>query len=195
MEKTAENRQAHLEKTTLARRIWARERAKTKHKTRTTTRHNYSLQIALSPDDVLFLLLPELLVAAARVRILVSDACFDEGSSVEFAATNVPVSCCAGEDEAEEDNSIVHVLGGDRHNGREEEDYADEEGPGTSPDVDEETKFAHVPWAWFEFAKYDFAEDWNAVAPVEADGADVEYTKNGNIRSESDQVDGNAPED
>ena len=51
-----------------------------------------------------------------------------------------------------------------------------------------------MPWARFEFAEHDFAEDGNAIAPVKCNGADVEDTSDGCVRSESDQVDGNAPE-
>ena len=50
-----------------------------------------------------------------------------------------------------------------------------------------------MPWPWLELAKDDFAEDGDAVAPVEGDGTDVEDTSDGGVGPEPDQIDGNAP--
>lgn len=52
-----------------------------------------------------------------------------------------------------------------------------------------------MPWSLLELAENHFAEDWNTVTPVQSDGRDVEDTENSGIRAETDEVDGNAPED
>ena len=52
-----------------------------------------------------------------------------------------------------------------------------------------------MPRAPFEFAKREFADDGNAVAPVKCNGTDIEDASDGCVGSKSDQVDGNAPED
>lgn len=51
-----------------------------------------------------------------------------------------------------------------------------------------------MPRSWRELAKYDFAEDGNAVAPVECDRTDVKDTGDGCVGSESDQINHDAPE-
>lgn len=52
-----------------------------------------------------------------------------------------------------------------------------------------------MPRPGLEFAKSHFTQDGNDVAPIEADGADVENPRNGRIRAETNQVDGNTPKD
>ena len=90
--------------------------------------------------------------------------------------------------------------------------HANEQSPDASPAVDEIAGFAHVPGARLKLAENDLAENWDTwiecqlwiqreveasltVAPVESDGSHVEHTSNGRVRSETDQVDRDAPED
>ena len=51
-----------------------------------------------------------------------------------------------------------------------------------------------MPRAWREFAEDDFAENGNAIAPVQRNCTDVEDTSDGRVGSKSDQIDDNAPE-
>ena len=51
-----------------------------------------------------------------------------------------------------------------------------------------------MPWAGLEFSKDNFAEDGNAIAPIERNGTDVENSGDSCVGSESDQINGNAPE-
>lgn len=51
-----------------------------------------------------------------------------------------------------------------------------------------------MPGAGLEFSKEQFAQNGDAVAPVEGDGADGENTGNGSVGAQTDQVDRNAEE-
>lgn len=51
-----------------------------------------------------------------------------------------------------------------------------------------------MPWPRSEFSKQKLAQNGDAVAPVQRNGADVENTGNSSIRAETNQVDGNAEE-
>jgi hypothetical protein len=52
-----------------------------------------------------------------------------------------------------------------------------------------------VPWAWFELTKGELAKDGNAVTPIEGNSTDVEDAGNCSVRTKTDQVDSDAPED
>ena len=52
-----------------------------------------------------------------------------------------------------------------------------------------------MPRAWFELVENELADDWNAVAPVERDCADVENPCDCCVRAEADEIDGDAPKD
>jgi len=73
--------------------------------------------------------------------------------------------------------------------------YADEQGPDTRPHVDPPAKLAQVPRSWLELAEHDFAEDWDAVAPIQGDGGYVENTEDGGVRAEADEVNRDTPKD
>jgi hypothetical protein len=51
-----------------------------------------------------------------------------------------------------------------------------------------------MPWSRRELSKQKLAHNRDAVAPVQRDGTDVEDTGNSSIRTETNQVDGNAEE-
>ncbi len=52
-----------------------------------------------------------------------------------------------------------------------------------------------MPRAALELAESKFADDGDAVAPVQRDSADVEDARDGGVGAEADEVDGDAPED
>ncbi len=52
-----------------------------------------------------------------------------------------------------------------------------------------------MPWTRLKFAEDKLAENGNAVTPVQGDSTDVEDAGNSSIRSETDQVNSDAPED
>jgi hypothetical protein len=89
----------------------------------------------------------------------------------------------------------TYVKSTDRSNSRENEDDANEESPNASPGVHKKTELAHVPWSRLELAEDKLAEDGNAVRPIKGNSANVKNTGDSSIRTETDQVDGNAPED
>ncbi len=51
-----------------------------------------------------------------------------------------------------------------------------------------------MPRAGFELAEEEFAQDGDAVGPVERDGADVKHTGDRSVGTEADQVDRHAEE-
>lgn len=90
----------------------------------------------------------------------------------------------------------VHVRRSDGQDGWHDEDDGNEERPDASPGTDEwADDWTKVPWARLELSKDQTAEDWNTITPVQGDGSDVEDTGDGSVGSETDEVDGNAPED
>lgn len=127
--------------------------------------------------------------------LVLLDFGFDKRARVEFLAANEPVDTCTEEDEGQENNGVVHVIGSDWSDGWEDEDDTDEECPDAGPGIDKDAPFAHVPWTRFEFAKSHLAEDGDDIRPIKCDGAYIKHTRDGNIGPESDQIDGDAPED
>lgn len=87
---------------------------------------------------------------------------------------------------------MTHVVGSNRHGGREQEDDRDKGRPHASPGVDEGAGLAEVPGAALELAEAELADDGDAVRPVEADGADVEDGRDGRVAAQADQVDQDA---
>ena len=75
----------------------------------------------------------------------------------------------------------THSQGSHRSDCRQNEDDADEQGPETSPCVDEEAELSHMPWTWLEFAENKLAKDGNAVTPIKSDGTDIENTSNSSV--------------
>lgn len=114
---------------------------------------------------------------------------------VELPATDIPVDSRRPQDEDDEYGGVVHGIGGHGPRCRQDEDDADEQGPETSPGVDEGGQGPHVPWSWGEFSEHELAEDGDAVGPVESDGADVEDAGDGGVGTETNQIDDDAPED
>jgi hypothetical protein len=106
--------------------------------------------------------------------IILDDLGLDDRASVEVSTTNEPVQDGSDENRNEEHNRVVHVVAGDWAESGKEEDDGDECGPAAGPDVDEVAESAHMPGTRLEAAEDDFAEDGDAVGPVEADGANVE---------------------
>jgi len=51
-----------------------------------------------------------------------------------------------------------------------------------------------MPWAWLELSEGHLADDWDNITPIKSNSADVEDTRDSGVRSETDQVDGNAEE-
>ena len=52
-----------------------------------------------------------------------------------------------------------------------------------------------MPRTWLETATNELADDGDAVRPVQSNGTDVEDGRNGDVGTESDQVDGGAEDD
>ena len=90
---------------------------------------------------------------------------------------------------------VIHVVGGDRRNRRQQEDDADEQGPQTGPGIHELAGAAQVPRPALELAEHQLAHDGDAVGDVERDGADVEDAGDGGVGAQPDQVDEDAEED
>ena len=51
-----------------------------------------------------------------------------------------------------------------------------------------------MPWSRSELSKQKLAQNGDAVAPVQRNGTDVEDTGNSSVRTETNQIDGNAEE-
>lgn len=51
-----------------------------------------------------------------------------------------------------------------------------------------------MPWSRFEFAKRKLAEDWDDIGPVKGNSTDVEDSSDGDVGSETDEVNGDAEE-
>ena len=64
---------------------------------------------------------------------------------------------------------------------RQNEYDTDEQCPETSPCINKLAEHAHMPWSRLKLSKQQFANDGNAIAPVESNGADVENARNGSI--------------
>ena len=88
----------------------------------------------------------------------------------------------------------THGIRAHRYGGRHDEYDRHEKSPNTCPRIDKDACFAHVERSGLEFAKDDLAKYRNAVAPIQCNGAYVEYTKDGGVATKPNEVDGNAPE-
>lgn len=118
-----------------------------------------------------------------------------EWTSIELLPSHIPIHHGTQHDECHEHNCIVHGLTSHRSGRREEEDNRSECGPDHGPEVNGSGEFTHVPWARLEAVPEKFAHNGDHVGPVKRDGGDVEDTLNSGVATETDQVDGNAPED
>ncbi len=96
---------------------------------------------------------------------------------------------------AEQTGQETYRISRDRQSSRHNKDDRDEKRPDASPDVNERAELPQVPRTTFELAERKFADDRDAVAPVQRDGADVEDTRDGRVGAETDEIDGDAPED
>jgi len=81
-----------------------------------------------------------------------------------------------------------------RHGGGQEENNGYEECPETRPGVHNCAEGSHVPWSRLELSKAHFAENGDDVTPVKSNSADVENTRDGSVRSKTNQVDGDREE-
>lgn len=85
-----------------------------------------------------------------------------------------------------------HVLGLDGENGRHDVNDRHEGRPDDGPAVDPHARFPEVEGPWLEAAVGEFADDGDAVGPVEGDGREVEDGADGGVRAQSDEVDQDA---
>jgi len=131
---------------------------------------------------------------AISALIVSENAGLDDGSSVVLLAANEPPDYSGKNDCGQEDDGVIHIIAGDWSNSWEEEDDGDKRSPDDGPNIDDFTVFAHMPRAWFEFVEHDLADNWDAIRPIKTNSTDVEYAKNGCVASQSNQVEGNAPE-
>jgi hypothetical protein len=111
-----------------------------------------------------------------------------------FPTAEIPPDEGRQQDESQERNCIIHRQGGYWPYSRQDEDDADKQSPEACPNIDKRTEFAHVPWPWRELAKYKFAEDGNAVTPVEGNRTHVKDASDGCVGSKSDQINHDTPE-
>ena len=108
-------------------------------------------------------------------------------------AASIPPDQSSQQNENQERGGIVHRKRCHWPYSWQNENDADKEGPEASPGIDKNAESAHMPRPGLELAKDYFAEDGDAIAPVEGDCTDVEDTRDGCVRSESDEIDNNTP--
>ena len=75
---------------------------------------------------------------------------------------------------------------------RKQEDDGHEGRPDDSPRIDKDTRLAHVPGTRLKLVKSQFADDGDAVGPVQGDGTDIEDGVDGDGAAEADEVDDDA---
>ena len=126
---------------------------------------------------------------------LFPDLRLNQGTNIEFFAGDVPIDGTRDKNRHKEHTCIIHILRGSGAHRRQNEDNAHEQRPYTRPDVHCFAEFAHVPWAWDEFAEEELAHDGDDVAPVQSDGAHVEDAGDSGVGAQADEIDGDAPED
>lgn len=113
--------------------------------------------------------------------------CFGNGAMVKASAADEPVNQGKQQDEYQEHAGVVHlrwsakraqdatavtyVVRSDGALRRQNEDDADKQRPQTGPGVDRVAEDAHMPGSGPELAKHEFAQNGNAITPVEGDGA------------------------
>jgi hypothetical protein len=89
----------------------------------------------------------------------------------------------------------THSQGSHRSDCRQNEDDADKQRPKTGPAIHKFAEDAHVPRSWLELPKQEFAQNGNTIAPIKSDCANVEDSGNGSVRSQANQVNGDAEKD
>ena len=156
------------------------------------------LRCSLLPSHISALMtyfLVDLELRWGLIHFFLDDLSLDDRASVHSPATQKPVDHRGKQDQNEEGAGVVHRQGSDWPNSWENEDDADKQCPRTGPDVDCSANLAHMPWTRLELPKNDFAEDGDAVTPVESNSTHIEDASNGSVRAKTDQINSDAPED
>ena len=119
---------------------------------------------------------------------------FDPWAGVIFATADVPKEDRSNSDQDDICNCIIHVCTGDRTIVREDEDDTGEQSPKTRLDIHQfRQQSPHRPRSWLESIKDQLASDRYTVRPIKSNRADIEYSENSSVRSQSDEVDGDNP--
>ena len=89
----------------------------------------------------------------------------------------------------EEEEGCAYVLWSHGPDGGHDVDDGNERRPADSPDVDGQASPSEMEWPTLKLAIQHFANDRDAVGPIESDGRQIEDGGNGGVRSQTDQVD------
>jgi hypothetical protein len=89
----------------------------------------------------------------------------------------------------------THIQRRNRPHSRQDKNDRHKSRPHNSPQIDPPARLAHMPGSGLKLPRYHLTEDGDDVAPVEGDGCDVEYARDCYVRTESDEVDGDAEDD